>query len=203
MKILWIVALVGLLIYYIGRRLFMGISRATSVSVSGRRGFQLVDTHSALMGRVTRNTFSTVGFGIALLFVILILGFKIKIILIALPLSFYLIGQFFVYNNQLRLTKDQKLYFDAVNNDVCLARLHGGDLYFNLLNDVAHVVEVKSVQMNRGVLFGYYKIQLKGGQMVAISHLLSQNENRVNSQFFERLQEHFKAKVETKLFPMA
>lgn len=202
MKILWIVALVGLLLYYVGRRLFMGISRATSVTVSGRRGFQLVDTHSALMGRVTKNTFTTVGFGIALLFVILILGFKIKIIFIALPLSFYLIGQFFVYTNQLRLTKDQKLYFDATNNQVCLARLGGDDLYFNLLQDVVRVVEVKSVQMNRGILFGYYNIQLKGGQTIALSHLLSQNENRVNILFFERLNEHFKTKVQTKLFPI-
>ena len=203
MKILWIVALVGLLIYYIGRRLFMGVSQATSVTVSGRRGFQLVDTHSALMGRVTRSTFTTVGIGIALLFVILILAFKVKIILIALPLSFYLIGQFFVYNNQLRLTKDQKLYFDATNNQVCLARLRADDLYFNLHHDVLRVAEVNSVQTNRGVLFGYYTLQLKSGETIAISLLLAQNDNRINTLFFERLKEQGKVKVHMKLFPMA
>src|SRR5690606_24622000 len=96
MKIFIIIALIGLLVYLIARK-FMLTTSASNTSIikaSQRQRFVVIDTSSPLINRVTRSTLRTVGIGFLLLLLTLVLGMKIKILWILIPLSLYLIGQF-------------------------------------------------------------------------------------------------------------
>src|SRR5690606_39335562 len=101
MKIFIIMALIGLLVYLIARK-FMLTTSASNTSIikaRQRQRFVVIDTSSSMRNRVTRSTLRTVGIGFLLLLLTLVLGMKIKILWILIPLSLYLIGQFFVYTN--------------------------------------------------------------------------------------------------------
>lgn len=201
LKFLWIIILLGVLVYFIAKRFFISSPTTTLVKASAKNGYKLIDTNGQLIAKVTKSTMATVGLGILLFVGILILGMKIKIIWIALPLSLYLLGQLFVYTNHVRATKDQRIYFDPNNDEVLLDRLKANTLRFNLLRDVTEVTEVRSVQRNKGTLFGYYKLKVQG-DVVFVPYLIEQNQTYYNKLFFERLNANFKIQVETKLFPI-
>lgn len=201
LKFLWIIILLAVLVYFIARRFFIASPTTTLVKATAKNGYKLIDTNGQLIGRVTKSTMSTVGLGILLFIGILLLGMKFKIIWIALPLSLYLIGQIFVYTNHVRATKDQRIYFDPENNEVLVDRLKTDALRFNLLRDVTKVTEVRSVQKNKGTLFGYYKLKVQGN-VVVVPYLIEQNNTYYNKLFFERLNASFKIQLETKLFPI-
>lgn len=200
MKFLWIIILVGILVYFIARR-FMGGPTTAVVRATAKNGYRLVDTNAQVISQVTKNTMTTVGIGLILFLVVLLLGLKIKIIWIALPLTLYLMGQFFVYTNHIKATKDQRVFFDPTTNDVLVDRLKEDALRFNLLRDVIEVTEVKSVQKNKGVLFGYYRLRLQR-DVVVVPYLIELNPNPNNKAFFEVLNATYKIQVETKLFPI-
>lgn len=202
MKIFIIVALVGLLVYLIARRFMLTSAGNTSiVKASQRQDFVVIDTSPQLIRRVTKSTLRTVGIGFLLLLIALVLGMKIKILWILIPLSLYLIGQFFVYTNHIRSTKDQRIYFNLETYEVLVDYIKNQPLSFNLMRDVVSVSEIKSVQKNRDTLFGYYKLRLKQGTVV-IPYLIEQNDNSMNRLFFTYLNENFKIEVESKLFPI-
>lgn len=202
MKIVIILALVGLLVYLIARRFMLTSADNALVKTSGRKHFRLIDTTPQQVKRVTRSTLRTVGIGFLLLIVALIIGIKIKILWILIPLSFYLIGQLFVYTNHIRFTKDQRIYFNPETYEVLVDYIKEQPLSFNLMRDVEGVSEVKSVQKNRDTLFGYYKIHLKHGPVVVIPYLIEQHEHPINRVFFNYLNENFPIEVESKLFPI-
>lgn len=202
MKIFIIVALVGLLVYLIARRFILtSVGNTSIVKASQRQHFVLIDTSPQLIRRVTKSTLRTVGIGFLLLMITLVLGMKIKILWILIPLSLYLIGQFFVYTNHIKSTKDQRIYFNLETYEVLVDYIKDQPLSFNLMRDVMSVSEIKSVQKNRDTLFGYYKLRLKQGAVV-IPYLVEQNDNRVNKLFFTYLNENFKIEVESRLFPI-
>ncbi|MBD1421350.1 hypothetical protein [Sphingobacterium chuzhouense] len=202
MKIFIVIALVGLLVYLIARRFMLTSAGTTSiVKASQRQHFVLIDTSPQLIRRVTKSTLRTVGIGFLLLLIALVLGMKIKILWILIPLSLYLIGQFFVYTNHIKSTKDQRIYFNPETYEVLVDYIKDQPLSFNLMRDVVSVSEIKSVQKNRDTLFGYYKLRLKQGAAV-IPYLIEQNDNSVNKLFFTYLNENFKIEVESKLFPI-
>ncbi|NGM63815.1 hypothetical protein [Sphingobacterium sp. SGR-19] len=202
MKIFIIVALVGLLVYLIARRFMLtSVGNTSIVKASQRQHFVLIDTSPQLIRRVTKSTLRTVGIGFLLLMITLVLGMKIKILWILIPLSLYLIGQFFVYTNHIKSTKDQRIYFNLETYEVLVDYIKDQPLSFNLMRDVMSVSEIKSVQKNRDTLFGYYKLRLKQGAVV-IPYLVEQNDNRVNKLFFTYLNENFKIEIESRLFPI-
>ncbi len=202
MKIFIVIALVGLLVYLIARRFMLTSAGTTSiVKASQRQHFVLIDTSPQLIRRVTKSTLRTVGIGFLLLLIALVLGMKIKILWILIPLSLYLIGQFFVYTNHIKSTKDQRIYFNPETYEVLVDYIKDQPLSFNLMRDVVSVSEIKSVQKNRDTLFGYYKLRLKQGAAV-IPYLIEQNDNSVNKLFFTYLNENVKIEVESKLFPI-
>lgn len=202
MKIFIIVALVGLLVYLIARRFMLTSAGDTSiVRASQRQHFVLIDTSPQLIKRVTKSTLRTVGIGFLLLLITLVLGMKIKILWILIPLSLYLIGQLFVYTNHIKSIKDQRIYFNPETYEVLVDYIKDQPLSFNLMRDVVRVSEVQSVQKNRDTLFGYYKLRLKQGTVI-IPYLIEQNENSTNKLFFTYLNENFKIEVERKLFPI-
>lgn len=203
MKIFIIIALIGFLIYLIARRFLSVNTVETSVvRANYRQYFVAIDTSPKLIRRVTQSTFRTVGIGFILLLVALVLGMKIKILWILIPLSLYLIGQLFVYINHLKYTKDQRIYFNTETYEVFVDYIKDHSLSFNLMRDIVRVSEIKSVQKNRETLFGYYKLQVKHGATVVIPYLIEQHENDANRLFFQYLNENFKIEVESKLFPI-
>ena len=202
MKIFVVIALVGLLVYLIARRFMLtSVGNTSIVKASQRQHFVVIDTSPQLIRRVTKSTLRTVGIGFLLLLIALVLGMKIKILWILIPLSLYLIGQFFVYTNHIKSTKDQRIYFNLETYEVLVDHIKDQPLSFNLMRDVVSVSEIKSVQKNRDTLFGYYKLSLKQGAVV-IPYLIEQNDNSVNRLFFTYLNENFKIEVESKLFPI-
>ncbi|HLT87133.1 MAG TPA: hypothetical protein VKZ57_06050 [Sphingobacterium sp.] len=202
MKIFIIIALIGFLVYLIARRFMLTSAGDTSiVKARQRQHFVVIDTSPQLIRRVTKSTLRTVGIGFLLLLIALVLGMKIKILWILIPLSLYLIGQLFVYTNHIKSTKDQRIYFNPETYEVLVDYVKDQPLSFNLMRDIVSVSEIKSVQKNRDTLFGYYKLRLKQGTVV-IPYLIEQNENAMNRQFFTYLNENFKIEVESKLFPI-
>jgi len=201
MRFVLIFVLLAILVYYISRRFMMSAPARTGLTQSHRKNLQLLDTQPGLLAKVTRSTMMTVGIGVVLFFLILIIGMKIKILWIALPLSLYLIGQLFVYSNHMKALRNQRLYFDPQQGDVLVQYSNGEQLQFNLFRDIQSVAEVKSVQKNRDTLFGYYKLQLKQGQLV-IPYLLEQNPQSINKQFFDCLATNYRIVVESRLFPI-
>ena len=159
-----------------------------------------IESSSAVLARVTKGTLWTVASGFILLILILVIGLKIKILWLMLPLSLYLIGQLFVYTNHVRVSKDQRIFFDPQTGDVLIDFLKKDTIAFNLKKDIISVSEVKSVQKNRGTLFGYYKLTTKAGTVV-LPNLLEQHTNGVNSDFFTQVNA-YKRDIETKLFPI-
>src|SRR5690606_24269825 len=204
MKIFIIIALIGLLLYFIARRFMLAGGNDTAiVRANQRQHFVLIDTSSPLISRVTKSTLRTVGSGFVLLLIVIILGMKIKILWILIPLSLYLIGQLFVYTNHIKSTKDQRIYFNLETYEVLVDHINDQPFSFTLLRDVVSVSEIKSVQKNRDTLFGYYKIRLKQGQgSVVIPYLVEQNKKPANRLFFTYLHENFKIEVESRLFPI-
>ncbi|MCY4780475.1 hypothetical protein ORI89_12490 [Sphingobacterium sp. UT-1RO-CII-1] len=201
MKFLLIFALVAFLLYLFVRRFFVKKEVQSVTRHHGNRNFILIDTTSTILSNATRNTLWTVGIGFILFLALLILGLKIKVLWIALPLSFYLIGQLFVYTNHVRFTKDQRIYFDPTNNQVFVDLIKADSIAFNLATDIIQVKEVKAIQKNRGILFGYYKIKLRQGQLI-VPYLVEQNSAATNRQFFSYLNKNFKITVESRLFPI-
>lgn len=201
MKIFIIVALFGLLVYLIARRFTSTNADDSLVRTSQRRQFRIIDTTPQLIRRVTKETLRTVAVGLLLLLIALVLGMKIKILWILLPLSFYLIGQLFVYTNHLKTIKEQRIYFNLDTYEVLVDFVKEQPLSFNLIRDVIQVSEVKSVQKNRSTLFGYYKLRLKQGTVI-IPYLVEQNDSTTNQVFFTYLNENFRIEVENKLFPI-
>src|SRR5690606_5243968 len=137
MKIFIIIALVGLLVYLIARR-FLSVNtfKTSMVRANYRQYFVAIDTSPKLIRRVTQSTFRTVGIGFILLLVALVLGMKIKILWILIPLSVYRIGQLFVCIIHLEYTKDRGIYFNTVAAEVFVDYIKDHPLSLNLIRDV-------------------------------------------------------------------
>src|SRR5690606_682294 len=136
--------------YLIARRFMLKGSDTAVMTRGAGRNFVIMDTTPQLIRRVTGSTLRTVGIGFILLIIALVLGMKIKILWILVPLSLYLIGQLFVYTNRVRTTNDQRIYFNLDTYQVLIDYLKEDSLSFNLIRDVDQVSEVRSVQKNRG-----------------------------------------------------
>ncbi|WP_140938232.1 hypothetical protein [Sphingobacterium lumbrici] len=199
-KVILVITLLAFILYFIVRRLRMfgvQLSANSGKIQSSLRIIEITLPYKILKAIVQKTLFS-VFTGILLLIVILVLATKFKITLIMLPVSLYLIGQFFILNNHIRHTRNQRIFYDKTNDNLTIESLDGEKVMFNLINDVRSYKEVKSVQKNNGILFGYYEIIL-AQQQITISYLLKENiENKI---LFDKLG-HFPMEVETRLFPV-
>lgn len=173
----------------------------TSLSKTRRPNtFLHVESGKSVIMRATSGTLWTVISGLVLLILILIIGMKIKVLWLLLPLSIYLIGQLFVYTNHVRTAKDQQIFYDPKTGEVLIDYIKKAGFAFNLKHDVVTVNEVRSIQKNKGIVFGYYKLNTSNG-MVMLPYLLEQNKSEANNLFFKQIHTH-KRTVETKLFPI-
>lgn len=187
-----------MLIFSIVRKLNLFGSWSTTQRLSTPSEIIEVSAPISIYKSAVQKTLLTVVIGIVLLLVIIILASKFKIALIMLPVSLYLIAQFFLLNNHLKSARNQQIIFNTRTNEVQV-ELDKGKIYtFNLLNDVNKVSEIKSVQSNNGILFGYYKIHTSQN-IIYIPYLISHNLQ--TKPFFDKLQ-LFDREIETKLFPI-
>jgi len=172
---------------------------STAVQRSNKQGYILLESGARIIQKTIKNTFVSAGIGLLLFAVTIFLAMKIKIILIALPLSFYLMSQLFLLNNQLKYVKDQRIWFNPNTNDVMIEWLSGNKILFNLLSDIQQVKAVKSVQKNNQILFGYYELTVHNSQ-IYLPFILE--ENQVNTRFFKTLKENYPIKPKSSLYPI-
>lgn len=196
-KIVIIGILLAVLIYFILRRLnFFNFSKTEQIPSSSRVTEIGMPTH--LLKQGLKRVLYTVGTGMILLFIILLIAAKFKIALIMLPISLYLIAQFFVFNNHIKTIRNQKIHYDSETQETHIEWLDGSSLKFNLLKDIKELKEVQAVQKNNGMLLGYYQISI-GTKIVFLPYLLLENPR--NKIFFDKLQS-LSRPSETKLFPI-
>jgi len=202
MKILLLAALFGLLAHLLFGRFFIPRKgNADGADRPERDGFLLVGCPPSAIGQAAKNTLQTAGTGIVLFVAILLLGMKVRVLWIALPLALYLIGQFFVYTNHVKTVKNLRIYFHPRTNDLYVQRIGRKDLRFNLLRDVVKVTGVKAVQKNRGLLFGYYRLHLEN-EALCVPYLLLRHDHPNNRTFLGHIADNFEIKAESRLFPV-
>ncbi len=196
-KVIFIAALLGILIFFIVRRLGFINSRPTAYLPTSE--WLEIRIDAGTLKRTVRQTLFSVGIGFVLLIVILLITAKFKIALLLLPVSIYLIGQYFILFNHIRACRRQQIFFNPISNEVEVQSSKGQkDFSFNLDPDIISLKETKAVQKNSGLLLGYYEMKTTDGKLF-IPYLLE--ENGQNKAFFNRLQ-LFSREIETKLFPI-
>lgn len=197
LKIVIIVALVALLIFSIVRKLNIFKSFGSSERLTTASEIIEISAPLNVYKSAVKKTLLTVGIGIVILLVTIVLASKFKIALIMLPISLYLIAQFFILNNHIKYARTQRILFNRNTNDVHIELNHTKN-DFNLLADIKKVTETKSVQKNNGILFGYYKLQTSSDTYI-VPYIVAQNPQ--TKPFFDKLQ-LFDREIETKLFPI-
>lgn len=197
-KFLLIAILVGVLIYFLSRRVMMK-GKSTAIQKSNKQGYFLIESGAPIIQKTIKNTLFSVGIGVVLFIITILLAMKIKIILFLLPISLYLMSQLFLLNNQLKYAKDQRIWFNPNTKDVMIEWLSGNKVSFNLLSDVQQVKAVKSVQKNNQILFGYYELLVHNNQ-VFVPFILEDNQR--NTGFFNTLKENFPINPKSSLYPI-
>ncbi len=198
-KLLIIGILVLAFIYLILRRfnIFSSINNSVS-SQQTHNGIIEIGIPILMLKSTVKKTFITIGSGIFILLITLVLAAKFKIALIMLPISLYLIGQYFLLSNHIKVVRSQRIVFDTKTNDVMVELADKNVFSFNLDRDIKSLKEFKSVQKNNGIEFGFY--QLKTNRyIINIPHLVTNNSQ--TKPFFAKL-DRLDKQIETKLFPI-
>lgn len=190
--------MLAVLLFIIARRFNFFVAKSSDQNMNKNATIIELDVPTYILKGILKKTMLTIGSGIILLLITIALSAKFKIALIMLPVSLYLIGQFFLFNNHIKTIKKQKIIFNKLSNEVSVEYTSGKKLQFNLLSDIKEIKEFRSVQQNNGVLLGYYEL-FTGQHKIVIPYLIA--ENLQTKPFFDKLQ-LFKREIETKLFPI-
>ena len=198
-KLLIIGILVLAFIYLILRRfnIFNNVTNTYS-SNQNRNGIIEIGIPIRMLKSTVKKTLITIGSGIFILLITLVLAAKFKIALIMLPISLYLIGQYFLLSNHIKAIRSQRIVFDVNTNDVMVELSDRNVFSFNLDRDIKSLKEYKSVQKNNGIEFGFYQLKTNGNT-INIPHLVLNNAQ--TKPFFDKLH-HLDRQIETKLFPI-
>lgn len=198
-KILLIVILLAVLLYFLSRRIMMRSKTSTGVQRSNKQGYYLIDLPAQVAGKAIKSTMYSAGIGAVLLVITVLLAIKIKILFFLLPISFYLIGQLFLLNNHMKYAKNQRIWYNPQSKDVWVEWLSGNQVHFKLNSDLKTLKAVKAVQKNQGMLYGYYELGLAEGA-IFIPFLME--ESQLNQRFFQDLKLQANASSKSSLFPM-
>lgn len=197
-KILILGVLLAVLLFFIARRFNFFISKNINQNINKNSTVIELDVPTYILKGILKKTMLTIGSGILLLLITIVIASKFKIALIMLPVSLYLIGQFFLFNNHLKAVKKQRILYNTQSNEVSVEYTSGKKLKFNLLSDIKEIREFRSVQKNNGILLGYYEL-FTAQDKIVIPYLIA--ENLQTKLFFDKLQ-LFKREIETRLFPI-
>lgn len=169
----------------------------TSIPLSKSENIEL-SVPTFILQQLLKKTLYSVGTGLLILIVILVIASKFKVVLILLPISFYLIGQFFVFNNHIKVIKNQKIIYNQRNHLLSVSSADNKNISFDLSTNQTKVKEFKSVQKNNGLLTGYFELSNTQGKCY-IPYFIAANPN--TKPFFDRIT-RINREVETKLFPV-
>ncbi|GAA4176759.1 hypothetical protein [Sphingobacterium ginsenosidimutans] len=197
---LLIIGLILLVAYLMLRKKFNFFEASDTNSKNLKSGFQLIEAPAALIQSTLKKTISNVIMGLVLILITVLLFVKIKIVLLLLPIAFFLIGYLFLFNNHFSKIKSQQIWFNAKTNEVFVEQLKAENYAFNIFQDVQAVQKIESVQTTRGLLYGYYRIKLKD-QLLEIPYLLAENKP-ANKLFFDTLSQNFKIETQKRIFPI-
>ncbi|RKE56393.1 hypothetical protein [Sphingobacterium detergens] len=197
---LLIIGLILLVAYLMLRKKFNFFEASDTNSKNLKSGFQLIEAPAALIQSTLKKTISNVIMGLVLILITVLLFVKIKIVLLLLPIAFFLIGYLFLFNNHFSKVKSQQIWFNAKTNEVFVEQLKAENYAFNIFQDVQAVQKIESVQTTRGLLYGYYRIKLKN-QLLEIPYLLAENKP-TNNLFFDTLTQNFKIETQKRIFPI-
>ncbi|MNE12202.1 hypothetical protein D3C87_872400 [compost metagenome] len=197
---LLIIGLILLVAYLMLRKKFNFFEASDTNSKNLKSGFQLIEAPAALIQSTLKKTISNVIMGLVLILITILLFVKIKIVLLLLPIAFFLIGYLFLFNNHFSKIKSQQIWFNAKTNEVFVEQLKAENYAFNIFQDVQAVQKIESVQTTRGLLYGYYRIKLKD-QLLEIPYLLAENKP-TNNLFFDTLTQNFKIETQKRIFPI-
>lgn len=197
-KILFIAGLIALLLFFIVRRLGVFDKSRDATPYLSKSEWLEITLDNRTLRKVVKHTVTTVGIGFVLLIIILLITAKFRLALIMLPISLYLIGQYFVLMNQIKIYRNQRVLYNLLTHDCSVRGQDGVDYVFNLDEQVLDVRTVKAIQKNNGLLFGFYVLKIADRQII-IPFVLNQNLN--NRSFFAKLDSITKNGV-SKLFPI-
>ena len=197
---LLIIGLILLVAYLMIRKKFNFFESSDTNSKNLKSGFQLIEAPAALIQSTLKKTISNVIMGLVLILITVLLFVKIKIVLFLLPIAFFLIGYFFLFNNHFSKIKSQQIWFNAKTNEVFIEQLKAENYTFNIFQDVRAVQKIESVQTTRGLLYGYYRIKLKD-HILEIPYLVAQNKP-TNNLFFDTITQNFKIDIQKRIFPI-
>ena len=197
-KLLLIVSLIVLLIYFLTRKVMLK-NKSKVVLLQYKKGFTLIESGSVIIQKAIKNTLLSVGIGLILLIITLLLAIKIKILLFLLPISLYLIGQFLLLNNQLKYLKNQQIWFNKSTLDVYIEWQSGKRSSFNISTDIQRVNAIKAIQKNNEILFGYYEL-IVGNNKLYLPFLLEENPN--NTALFDAINNNYTIFYKKSLYPI-
>ncbi len=183
--------------YFIAQKVSKFKFNSSSIPLSNRENID-INIPTFMLQRLFKKTLMSVGIGFLILFIIIVIASKFKIALLFVPISFYLIGQYFVFSNHIKAIKNQKINYNIKANTLTVSTTDGPRSIINLSTDNITVKEVKTVQKNNGVLMGYFILSNKVTTCY-LPYLLV--ENAETKPFFDKLQ-LYKREVVTKLFPI-
>lgn len=196
-KAILILLIIAALVYFIAQKISK-FKYNTYADQSFQKDRIEISLPTFILQSLLKKTITTVGIGFLLLVIILVLASKFKILLILLPISLYLIGQFFIFNNHVKIIKSQKIFFNSKNNIVTVVDLAEKVTVLDLSDNTTTINEVKSVQSNGGILMGYYQIS-SHDKSCYIPFIVAKNPQ--TKAFFDKI-EKTPHKSETKLFPI-
>jgi len=197
-KLLLIVSLITLLIYFLTRKVILK-NKSKIVLLQYKQGFTLIESGSSIIQKAIKNTLLSVGIGLILLIITLLLAIKIKILLFLLPISLYLISQFLLLNNQLKYLKNQQIWFNKSTLDVFIECENGKRIAFNISTDIQRVNAIKAIQKNNEILFGYYEL-IVGNNKLYLPLLLEENPN--NKEIFDAIKNNYTIFNKNSLYPI-
>lgn len=193
-----VIAVIILVLFFLITRKFSRFQFNTSTQAKSQSENIEITVPTVYVHQLLKKVLFTVGTGFILLLFIVVIASKFKIALILLPVSFYLIGQFFVFNNHLKSLKNTKMTYHRSTNSLTIATANNKKFSLQLNDKNMKVKEVKSVQKNNGLLMGYFEISSAYGTC-NLPFIAAANPE--SSILFDKLKQSSR-EVETKLFPI-
>lgn len=195
-----IIGLIILVAYLLVRKKLNLFGFSQDQSTNLKSGFQLIEASSIGIRTNLKKTISNVVIGLFLILLTILLFVKVKLVLFLLPISFFLLGYLFLFNNHFSKLKNQQIWYNAKTNDVFIEQLKGENYSFNIFQDIQAVQKIESIQATKGLLYGYYRIKIKG-HILEIPYFVAENKP-VNNLFFDTITQNFKIDVQKRIFPI-
>lgn len=197
MKFLLIIGLLGFLAFLFLRRIFFWGKWNFQFQVSS--SYIEVKADPRDVQATIRLTLTTALTGAILMAIIVLLGWKLKILFILVPIALYLCGQAILLLNHVRYVKNNRIWYNPTKAEFRIVNTKGDEKAFLLYQDIRHISVRTALQPNKGIVFGYYELQ-SDRDSLKLPFLYTQN--RFNSFIFEELNRFDGIERKSSFFPL-